>query len=283
MRQLNSIFKYAMLLALLSFSSILVSQSNINETSDERSAIGITESKGYNFVIIDGALTTDSISTVIRKFNIKGYRTETAIYNFGILSMTYQFEYANDTLLVKMKTFEGPVKNLVSESGFEYDKNHNLKKKFSLLESKKYDFETKNKYNNKGQLVRSRLETNRQKLREDKFKYNDHGKISEKISSIPSKERFVYTYDDSDRLVQLHKVFKNGTKSLIGFYEYSDSIITKHKMHDTGSWLGVNGIVRLNHSDVLTTETILGVGDQVLQETEYLNGKINGFRKYYYN
>ncbi|MFT4535793.1 MAG: hypothetical protein ACJA1A_003462 [Saprospiraceae bacterium] len=272
-----------LLLTVIGYCTIGISQSFINKTASSRAALGITESKGYNFKIVDGQITSDSILAVTRKFNGKGFRTETCVYKGGTIRTTYQFGYENDTLLINLKTFKGPEKSFMAESIFEYDKNLRLVKQFDPDTENGPNLKTKNKYNKLGQRTRTTFKARGRKLSDDRFKYNERGLKAERISCVPTKERFVYTYDDFDRLAQVHKVFKDRTKSLIEFYEYSDSTkITKHILHDTHTLTGINGAVRLSHSDVLTTEKVIGLGEQTLQETEYLNGRLNGFRKYYY-
>ena len=161
-----------------------------------------------------------------------GYRTETEVYIIGKLATTYQFQYLHDTLLVSMKSYRGPQKAFMQESIFEYDKNQRLIKQYDTDGENGPNFKNKFNYNKQGQLTRTTFKSMGRKIFDYKFKYDENGNKTEKISCIPTKEKFVYTYDDQNRLTQGYKVFKNGKKSLIEFYEYSDSsIFTKHRLH----------------------------------------------------
>ena len=131
MRFLYSFF--ICLVFLFSFLSFCIhgnSQSFINETASSSAAHGITESKGYNFKIVDGQITSDSILAVTPRFNGKGFRTKTCVYKGGTIRTTYQFEYKNDTLLINLKTFKGSEKSFMTESIFEYDNHQRLVKHF---------------------------------------------------------------------------------------------------------------------------------------------------------
>jgi len=92
----------------------------------------------------------------------------------------------------------------------------------------------------------------------------------------------VYTYDNENRLTHTYKVLHDGKKNLKAYYDYAPRKKTKHKLHNSKSWLGINGTIKLSYSDILTKEETIGIANQITEEIEYLNGTLNGFRKYYY-
>lgn len=278
-----NLFKSHILILLsLMCSSLCISQSAINRTAHTRAALGIKSSKGYNFKIINNEISTDSTLAVTRKFNDKGYRTETAVYRNGILATTYQFEYQDDTLLVSLKSYINHQKKFIQESLFKYDNNKNLVKQYEADKDNGPNMTTKYKYNKLGQRIKSTFRSMGRKITEEKFKYDERGNKIEKISCIPTKQRFIYRYDKWDRLTHVHKILKNGTKVLLEYYEYQDSRKTKHILHTSRTKTGINGPIKLSYSDTLTKEEIIGLADQIIKETEYLNGQLNGYRRYYY-
>ena len=285
-------FRYSIIKCLVPLLNVLVfcndgiSQSFINKTANNRAAIEITESTGYNFKIVDGKVTQDSVIAVNRKFNSRGFRTETTVYSDGVISMKYEYEYLGDTLGFIRRTYSYQDSGLVllAETKRDYDKNFKLKKVYDIYSSSKYKGKSKYNYNKKGQLKRYRLKFNGRKVKDIKYKYDVNGNIIEIENLVPTKETFVSNYDDNNQVTHRYRLFKNGKKNLIKYYDYSiEPFVTSHTLNRATTILGINGKTKLWTTDVLTTEVKYHEDCQIHQETEYLNGKLNGFRKYFYN
>ncbi len=272
-------------IAVLSFCLIGNAQSFINKTASNRAAFEISESTGYNYKIVNGKITQDSVIAVRRKFNIRGYRTETSVYAEGNLRMKYEYDYLGDTVnsIVRTYSYQDTGLVLIAETKSDYDENYKLEKVYDTYSSAKYNGKSKYKYNKKGQLKRYSLKFNGRKVKDIKYKYDANGNIIETENLVPSKETFVGQYNENNKVTHRYKLFKDGKRKLIKYFDYStEPFVTSHTLNHATTILGINGKTKLWTSDVLTTEIKYGDDCQIHQKTEYLNGKLNGFRKYYF-
>jgi len=97
-----SIFKmklYVAFFCIMFLPTLLCAQAEINKSASSRAKVKMTSSTAYNFKIVNGEITNDSVISVKRKFNESGYRTETAIYKDGVLDKKYEFDYLSDTII----------------------------------------------------------------------------------------------------------------------------------------------------------------------------------------
>ncbi len=280
----NMKFHFA-LICMMALPLLLASQAEINKTASNRASANITSATAYNFIIVDGEVTNDSVISVKRKFNQSGYRTETAIYKDGVLDRKYEFDYLADTLLSARRFYalKGELINFIAGAKFKY-KNNRISKQY--LTSSTNDCEGKEtfKYNKKGQLIRQTLRFKRAVVKDHSFQYRKDGKISYKTNHGRTDKVFLYSYDNKGQLLKIHKVYEDGSQDLTEYYDYSEdnTTITKHILNQSKTVIGINGNTALWRTDVLTTTKTYDKNRQVIEEREFLNGELNGFRKYHF-
>ena len=107
----------------------------------------------YNFKIVDGKPTSDSIMNVKSVFNSKGYVFNTYIFDSTGFKMRYEKLYQDDTILVATNDFKGIEKELLGGLVFKYENGNRTSSAY--YKDKEKTVETIYSYDKEGLLSKA--------------------------------------------------------------------------------------------------------------------------------
>lgn len=268
------------ILFLLMFQLFMVGQDNYQVDLLSKNKIKAIEF--YNYKIKDGKVTSDSIRTIKSEFNLKGYVTNTVIYDSLDIKNRYERIYQDDTTLILMNTYKGLNDSLIVAAKFANENGRRISETHYKNGEKIID--VKNHYNDKDLVSKRVVRYNKNKAFKTRFEYNLNNQLV-KVKNNRKDWKKLY-YDKYGRHISTFQIKKHKSEQEIHRVEYEGKtnnktkVITKH--YRSNSIIGEGGILKINKGDELIKEYYYLKNGLIDYVNQYLNGKLNAVKKYKY-
>jgi len=239
----------------------------------------------YNYVIVNNEPQNDSTLSVKVNFNKEGYPVNTYIYDSTGIRSHYEKLYRNDSLLIRMNTYQKERDSLISIADFEYDDKNNKVSETHYYGRKK-DVEILYKYDRQNRLKKMVLSKNGKTLYKTCYKYKA-GKqaLISKVKSNKSGNSRHY-YDELKRKKSVYEFKRIGRGRMLYENEYegkSDKLIQKRsKYYRSASIIGEGGIMDVKEGDEIRLEFSYSENGLIDFVVQYHNNKLDAVKKYKY-
>lgn len=264
---------------------VLIYLCNTNLFSQERHPAdllvkhNIKEVEAY---IFENMEAPDSMLITKAYFNKKGNRTKIEIYDSLSMIGYYEYIFKHDTLYTRRNTYDSKV--LISSDRFV---NNEYGKMIEAIQygkdGMKTGFRSIYEYNKNQDLLKSKTYYHNGLIKNTKKWYYPSGELKKERVLLPKKAVSKTTFHkNGDVKSQKSKnIFKKQE-----FQNYNDTgkPMIRHTMiksYDTRH-LGITGWRDLKKGDELITEKYFLKNDLLDHETQFLNGKLLGVKRYKY-
>jgi len=236
----------------------------------------------YNFKILDGKPTSDSIMNVKSVFNSKGYVFNTYIFDSTGFKMRYEKLYQDDTILVATNDFKGIEKRLLGGLVFKYEDGKRIS--VAHYKDKEKTVETIYSYDKDGLLLKAVRKNPGGIVFKHKFEYNKKDQLIFRGSKKGQGVKLYY--DKSDRHIGTNTINKkDGEKNVLTINYNGDSNQKKSVLksfYRKSKTLGEGGFMDVEAGDFLSIEYYYHETGLIDYTKQYLNGKLDAIKKYKY-